>query len=247
MCGSLAKDFHRLMKGIASFSNNQAKVCHFEENLEAFTVEIVPNDGVYCGGKFMFVVNPEDYPKSAPSVTCETRIYHPNIDHGSGDVCLNLLEEWTEIYSLEDCVQGLLFLLYNPNLEDPLSALFDPDCYSFDTFAENVRLSLEGGEVEGFAFERNLVNENDFADRNSESANFQCQNEATVNDAVSNIYDTVCDQLNNIVVTGNTETNGDSKANTKADETGDLISGKVHPHRPTEGDMNALGEGIKLE
>lgn len=174
MCGLLVKDFYRLMKGIVSFLNNQVKVCYFEENFEVFIVEIVLNDGVYCGGKFMFVVNLEDYFKLVLSVICEMWIYYLNIDYGSGDVCLNLFEEWIEIYSLEDCVQGLLFLLYNLNLEDLLSVLFDLDCYSFDMFVENVWLLFEGGEVEGFVFERNFVNENDFVDRNSEFINFQC-------------------------------------------------------------------------
>ena len=163
MCGmegnTLAKDFHKLMKSIASFSNKQAEVCHYEENLESFEIEIVPKDGLYCGGKFNFQVTLKNYPKDAPNVTCVTQIYHPNI-HDSGKICLNLFSEWVETNNLEDCVQGLLFLLYNPNLEDPLSPLFfleeDND---YDTFAQNVRESLEGGVVAGLSFEINLVEE----------------------------------------------------------------------------------------
>ena len=161
------------MKSIASFSDNQAEVCHYEENLQAFQVEIIPNDGVYCGGRFKFQVNLEDYPYAAPSVTCETRIYHPNIDHGSGEVCLNLFEEWNATNSLEDCVQGLLFLLYNPNLEDPLSVLFDSESENYDEFTKNVWLSLQGGEVEGFVFERNLVNEDSVEDKDNEFTNVE--------------------------------------------------------------------------
>lgn len=243
MCGSLAKDFHKLMKSIASFSNNQAEVCHYEENLEAFQVEIIPNDGVYCGGKFKFQVNLEDYPNAAPSVMCETRIYHPNIDHGSGEVCLDLFEEWTATHNLEDCVQGLLFLFYNPNLEDPLSVLFDCESENYDEFADNVRLSLQGGEVEGFVFERNLVNEDSVEEKDNESTNCQSQNnaEVEVNDAKA-IHSGVMqekDELNKIAGTWNTETNGDSKLNSKCYETGDFILGKIHPHR-TEAEMDGL-------
>lgn len=188
MCGmegnTLAKDFHKLMKNIASFSNKQAEVCHYEENLESFKVEIVPNDGLYCGGKFDFEVTLQNYPKDAPNVTCVTQIYHPNIDE-NGEICLNLFNEWVETNNLEDCVQGLLFLLYNPNLEDPLSPLFDPEQDNdYDTFAQNVRQSLEGGVVEGLSFERNLVEEDKNAGINDEST--QCQKEDEAKQANKN-------------------------------------------------------------
>ena len=188
MCGmegnTLAKDFHKLMKSIASFSNKQAEVCHYEENLESFKVEIVPNDGLYCGGKFDFEVTLQNYPKDAPNVTCVTQIYHPNIDE-NGEICLNLFNEWVETNNLEDCVQGLLFLLYNPNLEDPLSPLFDPEQDNdYDTFAQNVRQSLEGGVVEGLSFERNLVGEDKNAGINDEST--QCQKEDEAKQANEN-------------------------------------------------------------
>ena len=188
MCGmegnTLAKDFHKLMKSIASFSNKQAEVCHYEENLESFKVEIVPNDGLYCGGKFDFEVTLQNYPKDAPNVTCVTQIYHPNIDE-NGEICLNLFNEWVETNNLEDCVQGLLFLLYNPNLEDPLSPLFDPEQDNdYDTFAQNVRQSLEGGVVEGLSFERNLVEEDKNAGINDEST--QCQKEDEAKQANKN-------------------------------------------------------------
>lgn len=246
MCGSLAKDFHKLMKNIASFSNNQAEVCQYEEDLEAFKVEILPKDGVYCGGKFDFQVTLKDYPKMAPTVTCVTRIYHPNIDNESGDICLNLFDEWTETNTLEDCVQGLLFLLYNPNLEDPLSPLFDPESDNdFDGFAENVRRSLEGGEVEGCTFERNLVNEEKDTCINNSSDSVpvhvddknwqQNQNESEGSDMLSNGCEAVAEknenvdqtkavghELNRTAITENT--NGEI----------DLISGKIHPHRTEE-------------
>ena len=181
---TLAKDFHKLMKSIASFSNKQAEVCHYEENLESFKVEIVPNDGLYCGGKFDFEVTLQNYPKDAPNVTCVTQIYHPNIDE-NGEICLNLFNEWVETNNLEDCVQGLLFLLYNPNLEDPLSPLFDPEQDNdYDTFAQNVRQSLEGGVVEGLSFERNLVEEDKNAGINDEST--QCQKEDEAKQANKN-------------------------------------------------------------
>ena len=261
MCGSVAKDFHQLMKSIASFSNSQAEVCDYEENIEAFEVEILPNDGFYCGGKFNFRVTLKDYPDRAPSVRCVTQIYHPNIDNETGDICLNLFDEWTATSTLEDCVQGLLFLLYNPNLDDPLSPLFDPECDNdFDDFAENVRLSLEGGEVEGCTFERNLVNDYEGAITNYNSVtNIQTddvqqtgQSETEVSDSAvtgceivdgnSNDAAKADQALLNVAI--NTDTNGDSNLNNRSNDTTDLISGKVHPHR-TEEDI-AMTKEIEL-
>ena len=103
-------------------------------------------------------LTPRDYPKKAPNITCLMQIYHPNIDD-NGIVCLNLFSrEWTETHTLEDCVQGLLFLLYNPNLDDPNNPFFDREYdNNFDDFTENVRLWIEGAFN---MFERN-ENESD--------------------------------------------------------------------------------------
>jgi len=251
----LAKDFHKLMKNIASFSNNQANVAQFEETLDEFKVEITPNDGLYSGGKFEFEIRVKDYPQKAPTVICGTQIYHPNIDE-NGEICLNLFSEWAETNTLEDCIQGLLFLLYNPNLEDPLSPWFDPE---FDTdlevFAENVRLSLEGGVVEGNQFERNLVVEDSVTGENS--SNFQSEEreqttngDGVDNGAINEIHDQVVegkitngsedrDKLNaTTTVTDTMEITEDTVAlnlSTKFEETLDFNSGKVNPHRTEDG------------
>ncbi len=87
---------------------------------------------------------------------CNTAIYHPNIDP-TGDennVCLNLFDEWTSTYGLRDVIQGLLFLFYNPNLEDPLSSYFG-DTMSTEEFEDNVRASLRGEDVDDYSFPRN--------------------------------------------------------------------------------------------
>lgn len=85
-----------------------------------------------------------------------TQIYHPNIDtlEDDGDLCLSLFEEWESHFGLEDVVQGLLFLLYNPNLEDALCPIFSPDMTQ-EEFAANVKRSLNGEEIEGYAFPKN--------------------------------------------------------------------------------------------
>ena len=87
-------------------------------------------------------------------MTCLTNIYHPNIDPTDqyANVCLNILDDWPPSYGLQDLIQGILFLLHNPNLDDPLSPYFD-DFYDEEEFAKNVRMSLRGEKVEGVTFD----------------------------------------------------------------------------------------------
>lgn len=94
-------------------------------------------------------------------VWCNTDIYHPNIDstedwYGkeSTNVCLNLLDNgvWNKSYGLEGVVLGLLFLMHNPNLTDPLSPYFEGgDDWSL--FEENVRKYMAGEEFDDISFD----------------------------------------------------------------------------------------------
>ncbi len=161
----ILKHYRNLVRNIASFTNGQAYLKVDTDDNQADSIDIVqitiePSDGPYCGGRFDFELDlSEGYPSCAPTIKCNTQIYHPNVDwfDSEGDVCLNLLDElWTSDMTLEDAVQGLLFLFYNPNVEDPLSSMFT-GTESEEDFLENVRKSLRGEEVEGVEFERNLT------------------------------------------------------------------------------------------
>ena len=159
----LLKHYRDLARSIGSFSNGQACLKDLADgedlDLETVCVTVSPNDGPYRGGKFDFEFDLSDgYPTSPPAVHCQTQIYHPNIDwcDDQGEVCLNLLDElWTQDMTLEDVVQGILFLLYNPNIEDPLSSMFT-GAEGEEEFLDNVRMSLRGEEVDGVEFSRNL-------------------------------------------------------------------------------------------
>lgn len=101
------------------------------------------------------------------------QIYYLNIDE-NGEICLNLFSEWVGMNILEDCIQGLLFLLYNLNFDDFLSFWFD---FEFDidleVFVENVWIFLEGGVVEGNQFERNFVVEDSVIEENWSNFQFE--------------------------------------------------------------------------
>ncbi|XP_038045822.1 NEDD8-conjugating enzyme ubc12-like [Patiria miniata] len=158
----LAKDFHRLMKNIAGMSGGQARLVEWDETdlKKGISVSVIPDSGLYKDGEFIFsILCGSRYPQQAPEVCCKTYVYHPNIENDEqGSICLSMLddEHWSRSMTLEDVVQGILFLMHNPNLEDPLNTVFNP-CMDEEEFADNVRLSLEGGILEGFDFHRNRV------------------------------------------------------------------------------------------
>ncbi|CAC5387471.1 UBE2M [Mytilus coruscus] len=162
MARTCAKDLHNLLRHIGKLSGGQASICDWDpDDCSTFVLEIAPSGGLYASGKFKFTFQmcTENYPEIVPQIICTTPIYHPNIDtigdsFEDTNICVSLLDDWTEDNELDDCVQALLFLFYNPNTEDPLCPLICP-AITEDEFEDNVRRSLEGGDVEGQPFEAN--------------------------------------------------------------------------------------------
>lgn len=116
-----------------------------------------------CGSNYthiyLFQITiPSGYEDDAPpEVFCITDIYHPNIDTldmfttSSPNVCLNLLDsgKWRRKFGLEAAVLGLVFLLHNPNLSEPLFGDIDRD---METFENNVKKYMNGEDIEGRTF-----------------------------------------------------------------------------------------------
>ncbi|KAF6770009.1 hypothetical protein AHF37_11532 [Paragonimus kellicotti] len=98
---------------------------------------------------------PEEYPECAPAIRCETPIFHPNIAfRRKGDnVCLNLLTKWCKSYNLLTLVDGILFLLDNPNYRDPNN--FDCAIPLGQTAKHCVERSLAGDIVNYVEYPRN--------------------------------------------------------------------------------------------
>lgn len=119
---SLHKEVYHLNSRVSQLTEGQIAKVKLTHKLNVrFTVQ--PNGGLWNSRKILFELNvAKNYPNEACEVTCLSRIAHPNIYNHGGAVCLSSLEEdWTSSMRLEDYVMGVLFLLHNPNFDDPLS------------------------------------------------------------------------------------------------------------------------------
>ena len=96
-----------------------------EVSLGCFLVDIngpkdTPYEGLIWTVRFTI---PTEFPFKSPSVGFVQNIYHPNVDEGSGSVCLDSLNTgWIPSFTLRHIVEDLLpFLLTYPNPDDPLN------------------------------------------------------------------------------------------------------------------------------
>lgn len=121
-----------------------------------FSMTIKPDKGFWKNGIFKFNFSiPSTYPIDQPTVTCVTKLYHPNIDY-QGGVCVNALRPWKPMYTIEYIMFGLLFIFSDPNPDDPLNIPVGELLRSNPTqFARNVTASLNGRRVDGQNFTRN--------------------------------------------------------------------------------------------
>ena len=100
-------------------------------------------------------------------VRCETDIFHPNIDTKNtevqatqSNVCLDLLSfgQWKKTFGFENIIAGLVYLLYNPNLDSPLCSYHDYDLL-YDEFETKIQMYMRGEDVDGIKFSPDFLNQ----------------------------------------------------------------------------------------
>ena len=131
--------------------------------VELLALAIVNRVSNMCSyARFFQVKFPKEYPQCAPTVMCSTPIYHPNIVTASNvnksNVCLSLLDTWGPTNTLEDMVQGLLFLMHHPNVEDPYSELITSSM-PMEQFEMNARAIYQEGKNPLFHDEKEVQDE----------------------------------------------------------------------------------------
>ena len=81
-----------------------------------------PGGSPYEGGVFNIdLAFPAEYPFKPPKVKFLTKIYHPNIKTGTGEICKDLLSEnWGPTMNVEYVLRMLNTLLETPNPDNAL-------------------------------------------------------------------------------------------------------------------------------
>jgi len=135
----LLKEMMQLQKNLNSICDGQAELEINDTDHTIFKVILRPKGGYYQGGKFTFQLNvPYDYPSSPPDISCLTKYtHHPNISETG--VCVSITGcDFDTGLRLEHYVNGLLFLLYNPNFDDMLNCLEFESEVEFKKVAQDV-------------------------------------------------------------------------------------------------------------
>merc|ERR1711924_339053 len=82
-----------------------------------------PKDSPYEGGEYQLKIECSvDYPMKPPTVTFVTRIFHPNVNFGTGEVCLDILKtDWSPAWTLQYVCRAVIALMQDPNADSPLN------------------------------------------------------------------------------------------------------------------------------
>ena len=125
-------------------------------DLTNFVVTVTPVSGFWAQCPYVFHFSiPANYPHEAPKILCKTKVYHPNIDT-SGNICLNILRaEWKPVLDINSIINGLYFLFYEPEPNDPLNHKAAKHLREDRAgFGKAVDKTLKGGVVDGEEYKK---------------------------------------------------------------------------------------------
>ncbi|GMY31146.1 ubiquitin-conjugating enzyme E2 11-like [Fagus crenata] len=116
MCSS-----RRILKEYESFQEDPPKgfQVKFVESLFHWkAIMIGPKTSPYAGGVFLLNIHFSDqYPLKAPTVTFQTKVYHPNIDQ-HGKLCLEPL--WSPAVTIFKILLIIYARFNDPDVDDPI-------------------------------------------------------------------------------------------------------------------------------
>ncbi len=82
-----------------------------------------PSGSPYENGSFELAIKCSScYPLVPPSIMFRTKVFHPNVNFQSGEICLDILKsDWSPAWSLQAACRAVLALLSEPNADSPLN------------------------------------------------------------------------------------------------------------------------------
>jgi peroxin-4 len=95
-----------------------------DEDLNRLSASIRgPPESPYAGGSFSLELHiPPEYPLTPPKAAFLTRIFHPNVDSRTGEVCLDVLKtDWSPAWGVVTICRAIMALLDSPNADSPLN------------------------------------------------------------------------------------------------------------------------------
>lgn len=119
---SYQKRIQRELQEMASDPPTNCSAGLKRDDLLEWTATIMgPEDSPYSGGVFNLTIKfSKNYPFKPPTVTFDTKIYHPNID-SSGNLCLDIVkDQWSPALTVSKLLLSICSLLTDPNPDDPL-------------------------------------------------------------------------------------------------------------------------------
>lgn len=82
-----------------------------------------PPDTPYAGGRYKLMLRiPSDYPMVPPTASFVTKVFHPNVNFESGEICVDILKTgWSPAWTLNSVCRAFISLLANPAHDSPLN------------------------------------------------------------------------------------------------------------------------------
>jgi len=114
----------RIQKELKDINSNPidgVKVETEDDNIFVWNCVVTgASDSPYKGGTFKFKLElPQNFPFKAPTVTFQTKIYHPGINE-EGQICVPVLrDEWKPSVTLSTVLAVIQEKVNNPSPDDP--------------------------------------------------------------------------------------------------------------------------------